>query len=141
MIKIKFTKFTNIWNTLDSFLIIDVIFLFSRGNTGYDLNSSLSFQVASSNTVTEWLLPPNFTAWIHSTGWKERGPSLFLPTTSTHWQAFRHLFAALHVRWLPHIFNHNILITSHYIAIIIIIITIWLIDDDDGMLISIYLII
>ena len=32
---------------------------------------------------------------------------LFNPTTSTHSQTFRHLFATLHVRWLSHIFNRN----------------------------------
>ena len=32
---------------------------------------------------------------------------LFYSTTSTLSRTFRHLFATLHVRWLPHIFNRN----------------------------------
>ena len=35
---------------------------------------------------------------------------LFHSTTSTHSQTFRHLFVTLHVRWLSHIFNHNVCI-------------------------------
>ena len=44
------------------------------------------------------------------TGQQEKGcmwPSLFLSTTSTRSRTFIHLFATLHVRWLPRIFNHT----------------------------------
>ena len=68
---------------------------------------------------------------------KERGPSLFLSTTSSCLPAFRYLYEALHVKWLPRIFN---CISCNYqnatrwdlppLGI-----TIWLIDD--GMLILI----
>ena len=34
-----------------------------------------------------------------------RGPYLFLSTTFARSRKFRYLFATLHVRWLPHIFN------------------------------------
>ena len=42
---------------------------------------------------------------IHRTTGKGKGPSLFFFTTSTQSWTFRHLFATLLVRWLPHIFE------------------------------------
>ena len=55
---------------------------------------------------------------------------LFLSTTSTHSQTFRH-FATLHVRWLSHIFNRTACIyqTATRWDLQTYRITIWLIDD------------
>ena len=62
---------------------------------------------------------------------KEGDHLLFNSTTSTCSWTFRHLFAALHVRWLSHIFNRNACIyqtsTRWYLPSYQI--TIWLIDD------------
>ena len=52
-------------------------------------------------------------------------------TTSTRSRTFRYLFATLHVRWLPHIFNRIACIyqTATRWDLPPYIITIWLIDD------------
>ena len=59
---------------------------------------------------------------------KRGGHLLFHSTTSTRSQTFRHLFAALHMRWLSHIFNRTTCIyqtaTRWDLPI-----TTWLIDD------------
>lgn len=54
----------------------------------------------------------SFSIWFSFTdtsdSWERRGkeaPSLF--TTSTRSRVFRPLFATLHLRWLPRIFNHS----------------------------------
>ena len=62
---------------------------------------------------------------------KGRDHLLLHYTTYTHAQAFRHLFALLHVRWLSHVFNR---IACNYQAatwwyLPLYRITIWLIDD------------
>ena len=56
---------------------------------------------------------------------------LFHSTTSTGLRTFRHLFAALHVRWLKHIFNRTACIyqTATPWDLPPYGITIWLIDD------------
>ena len=63
--------------------------------------------------------------------WREGTIFFFHSTTSTRWRTFRHLFAALHVRWLSHIFNCNACIyqTATRWDLPPYRITIWLIDD------------
>ena len=77
------------------------------------------------------------TLTIHRTAGKKEDHVPFLSTTST--RTFRHLFATLHAKWLPHIFNR---IACNYQAttrwdVTSFRITIWLIDD--AMIISICL--
>ena len=69
---------------------------------------------------------------IHKKVGKERGPSFTI----------MHLFATVYLRWLPHILyctacNYQIFIWWDLPRSRI---TIWLIDDDDGMLVSVCLI-
>ena len=47
-----------------------------------------------------------FILTIHRTAGKGRNYLLFLSTTSTRSQTFRHLFVTVRVRWRPNIFNH-----------------------------------
>ena len=69
---------------------------------------------------------------------KGRNHPLFLSTTSTRWQTFRHLSATLHLIWLPRIFNRTACIyeTVTRWDLPPCWITVWLIDD--VMLISVY---
>ena len=62
---------------------------------------------------------------------KEGDHLLFLSTTSTRSQTFRHLFVTLHVRWRSHVFNRISCIyqTATRWDLPPYRITIWLIDD------------
>ena len=74
-----------------------------------------------------------FHAYWRFTGQQGKGGDLrlFHCITSTHSRTFRRLFAALHVRWLPSIFNRNprAYQTVNRWGLPAYWITIWLIDD------------
>ena len=72
---------------------------------------------------------------------KREGTFFFLSSTSTRSETFRYLFATLHVRWIPRISNPT---TCYYQNgtwwdLLTYRTPIWLVDVDDGMLISVYM--
>ena len=125
----KLSHLAQVWHILLSLFtlnLVPVCYLFMN-------NPILSFffqQGFLSQTLT-----------INATAGEVRRPALVLSNTSTHLRKSRHLFATLHVRWLSRVFNCTACIyhTTARWDLPPSSIIIWLLDD--GMLISVYLMI